>query len=112
MLTLNEQPSHPSHPNDLKRRKQTHTPAETREVGEISADALLLAPVMSLAFVLYSSFSNLFAFSARAFGWWHPVDAVWRGLFWKASNSCRINASKVAFYSIAVDLFVIQVIVA
>jgi len=46
------------------------------------------------------------------FGWWHPVDGVCGGLFWKTSNSCRINALKVAIYNIAAALFQMQVIVA
>lgn len=53
-----------------------------------------------------------FSFSARVFGWWHHVDAVWTGLFWKASNSCRIMALKVTFYTAVPALFQMQVIIA
>lgn len=106
-LTLIELPSHPSHPNDLNRSKQTHTPAETHEVGEISVRYVVTC---ICAFIRPPT---TYLRSLRGhFGWWHPVDAVWGGLFWKASNSCRINALKVAFYNIVAALFVMQVIVA
>ncbi len=99
-LTLNEQPSHPSHPNDL-RTKQTNTLTGRDAWGRWDICECFARYTCALCchmyLWLYSSYSNLFAFSARVFGWWHHVDAVWTGLFWKASNSCRIMALKVAF---------------
>lgn len=110
-MTLNEQPSHPSHPNDLKRRKQTHTPAETHEVGEISADALLLAPVRYVVTCI-CAFIHPLATYLRSLRVHLGGGAPSKPFGEDYSGKHRINASKVAFYSIAVALFEIQVIVA
>ncbi len=114
-LTLNEQPSHPSHPNDL-RTKQTNTLTGKDAWGRWDIRGCFARYTCALCchihLWLYSSYSNLFASSARVYGWRHHVDAVWTGLFWIASHSCRIMALKVVFCTAVPALFQMHVIIA